>query len=286
MFINSISASKSDVIDQCLLKFYLKYVLRLPGFGSQNGEALNFGSFIHKVLELGYRDSDLKSLMKIALSEKKTYKIPFRENDRTKACLENFLSWNQKMGETLSTEMVVTVPLDAERDINFNGVIDRVIKGNAGGYLVIDYKTSKREKKKKDLLLDKQLMGYAYAIHILYNVPISDIHCAHYYPLTNNFVSVSFSKFQIEMWKKREIDKVWRIRKKTKDEFPAQRNIFCDWCEFQPMCSKFNSEAIVTCKMNEQVALRDKMKEEKKLKELLEKESNKQPNNDSSNKPV
>ena len=205
--------------------------------------------------------------MILAESEKKTYKVTFKENDRTKACLENFLSWNQKMGKTISTEFPFRVPLDAEKDIHFNGIIDRVIEGNDGGYLVIDYKTSKREKKKNDLLTDKQMMGYAYAIHTTYNIPFDKIWCAHYYPLTNNFVTVRFSKFQIFKWKAKEIDTVWRIRKRTKDEFPAHQNIFCDYCEFQPLCPKFHSESVVKIRIEECKKIAQKIRDDKKLVE-------------------
>jgi len=252
MFINSISASKSDIIDQCLWKYRLKYILRLPGFGSKNEDALNFGSFIHKIFELGYNEKDLKSLLKIAEQERSTYKVPFHENDRMKACLENFIIWNQGLGETMSTEQTVNVPLDEKHDINFIGVIDRVIKGRDGGYLVIDYKTSKREKKKKTLMDDNQLKGYAWAIHKLYDVPYNKIFCAHYYPVTGNFVAVKFSKFQIDRWKKQQTEKVWRIRKKKKDEFWAQENIFCDWCEYKEACPRFHSDQIVCQRIDEQ----------------------------------
>jgi RecB family exonuclease len=258
MFINSISASKSDIIDQCLWKYRLKYILKLPGFGSKNEDALNFGSFIHKIFELGYKEKDMKSLLKIAEQERSTYKVPFHENDRMKSCLENFIVWNNGLGETMSTEQTVNVPLDEKHDINFIGVIDRVIKGKDGGYLVVDYKTSKREKKKKTLMDDNQLKGYAWAIHMLYDVPYDKIYCAHYYPVTGNFVAVKFTKFQIERWKKMQTEKVWRIRKKKKDEFWAQENIFCDWCEYKDACPKFNSEETVCKRIDEQKELKKK----------------------------
>ena len=177
-----------------------------------------------------------------------------------KSCLENFMLWNQKLGETLSTEQTVTVPLDEEKDIKFIGVIDRVIKGSDGGYLVIDYKTSKREKKKKTLMDDDQLKGYAWAIHNLYDVPYEKIYCAHYYPVTGNFVTVKFGKFQIDRWKKKQIEKVWRIRKKKKDEFWAQENVFCDWCEYHDACPRFHSENVVCERIDEQKLLRSKQK--------------------------
>ena len=264
MFINNISASRSDIIDQCLWKYKLRYIERLPGFGTKNEDALNFGSFIHKIFEVGYKENDLKSLLKIAEQERPTYKVPFVENDRMKACLENFILWNSKLGETVSTEQAIRVPLDKKNDIDFIGIIDRVVKGTDGGYLIIDYKTSKREKKKKTLMDDNQLKGYAWAIHETYDVPYNQIFCAHYYPVTGNFVSVKFSKFQIDMWKKKQLDKVWMIRKKKKDEFWASQNMFCDWCEYKDACPKFNSEDTVCKRLDEQKELKDKLSKEKK----------------------
>ena len=264
MFINNISASRSDIIDQCLWKYKLRYIERLPGFGAKNEDALNFGSFIHKIFEIGYREKDMKSLLKIAEQERPTYKVPFHENDRMKSCLENFILWNQKMGETVSTEEMMSVPLDEKNDIAFIGIIDRVIKGSDGGYLVIDYKTSKREKKKRTLMDDNQLKGYAYAIHMTYGVPYEKIFCSHYYPVTGNFVTVKFSRFQIDRWKKQQIEKVWRIRKKKKDEFWAQENIFCDWCEYKEACPRFHSETDVCKRIDEQKELKKKIAAEKK----------------------
>lgn len=264
MFINSISASKSDVIDQCLHKYKLKYILRLPGFGSKNEDALNFGSFVHKIFEVGYREDNLKSLMKIAESERATYKVPFHENDRLKKCLENFLVWNNGLGETVATEKMYELPLDEGNDIKFIGIIDRVIKGSDGGYLVIDYKTSKREKKKKDLMDNSQLLGYAWAIHKTYGVPFNKIWCAHYYPVSGNFVPVRFSAYQVSRWVKRQIEKVWRIRKKREDEFWAQENIFCPWCEFQQACPKFHDQDTVNCRIDDQKELKKRLDEEKK----------------------
>jgi ATP-dependent helicase/DNAse subunit B len=264
MYINNISNSRGDIIDQCLLKYKYRYVNKFPGFGSLNEDALNFGSFIHKIFEIGYREKDIKSLLKIAEQERANYKVPFSQNERMKICLENFLLWNQKLGETVDVEQSLSIPLDKKNDISFIGIIDRVVKGTKGGYLVIDYKTSKREKKKKTLMDDNQLKGYAWAIHETYNVPYEDIWCAHYYPVTGNFVSVRFSKWQIERWKKKQIEKVWMIRKKKSEEFWPQENKFCNFCEFKPACPKFNSEEQVCKALNEQEEMRSRLREERK----------------------
>ena len=96
MFINNISASKSDIIDQCLWKYNLKYILKIPGFGSKNEESLNFGSFIHKVFELGYKDNDIKQLIKLAEQERSTYKDQFQMHYRITKWIENYVLWKQK----------------------------------------------------------------------------------------------------------------------------------------------------------------------------------------------
>tara|TARA_R110002096_G_scaffold207551_5_gene393979 strand:+ start:129 stop:953 length:825 start_codon:yes stop_codon:yes gene_type:complete len=264
-FINNISNSRSDVIDQCLHKYNLKYNLRIPGFGNLNQDALNFGSFVHKILEIGYKEKDSKSLLKIAEQERSTYKVAFHENDRLKRCIENFISWNNKIGETVSTEQMFKLKLDKKGDIDFIGIIDRVVKGTEGGYLVIDYKTSKREKKKKDLMDDPQLMGYAWLIHETHGTPYNKIACAHFYPVTGNFPTVRFSKFQIDRWQKKQIDKVWRVRKKTSKDFYAQENMFCNWCEFKPACPRFESEEVVACRIEEQKVLAKQIREDRKL---------------------
>lgn len=267
MFLNRISASKSDVIDQCLLKYKYKYIDKFPGFGSENQDSLSFGSYTHKVLELGYKITRFDELFKLANEHKKQYDIPNDVEDKIKICLQNFLRWNSGLGETVSTEAPFEVFLDEANDIKFNGVIDRIVKGTKGGYLVIDYKTSKREKTKSELLADNQLLGYAYAVNSQYKIPYNEIYCCHYYPVTGNFIPVKFSQFQVMHWKKKMIEKVWRIRKKklTEDSFPAQANMFCNWCEMKPICTKFNTPETVCKGLLEQAELKEKLS---RLKEV------------------
>lgn len=244
MYISAISASRSDIIDECLWKYYLKYVEYLKGNKKKNEESLNFGSYIHKIFEICYNTDDRKIFEKVAEEHKSTYGIQFGMKPQTEKCIDNFLKFNASLNkEHVSTEMAFEVFLDEKNDIKFRGVIDRIIKGTDGGYLVIDYKTSKRQKTKTELLTDKQMCGYAYAMNLLYGVPYSKIWCGHYYPLTNTFVTVQFTSMQVYQWKKKEIEKVWRIRKLKKGQFPAQRNQFCDFCEFKEgYCIKFNSQ--------------------------------------------
>lgn len=285
MFISSISASRSDVIDECLLKYYRRYVERLPGFEKANEDQLNFGTFVHKVFELGYQLKSSHDLLKLAEAEKQNHKIKKQFFEKLKSCVENFVVWNSAMGETVDTEWEFEVPLDEKNDIKLIGIVDRIIKGSKGGYLIVDYKTSKREKKKSELQMDKQLMGYAYAVHMKFGVPFKDIYCSHFYPVTGHFVMVQFSKILIANWKRKEIDKVWRIRKKTKNDFPAMENMFCNYCEFKPCCPKFNSDEVVKAKLEEQVNLKRKLDEEKALLEMQENPPSNKEEDEAENKP-
>lgn len=203
-------------------------------------EALHFGSYIHKVLEDGVKAKTRDELVLIAEEVRGSYTVSQKYEGKDLKCFDNFLLFNAGLGESLSTELVFEVPI--QEDITLNGIIDRVIKGKDGGYLIIDYKTSKREKSKVDLYQDSQLKGYVYAISKLYKVPYSSIVAAHYYPLTNNFVHVQYSTPQINAHIRKIVDEVWKIRKRKKEEMKPSRNEFCNWCPWKAEhCPEFSS---------------------------------------------
>ena len=85
------------------------------------------------------------------------------------------------------------------------------------------------------------MQGYAYAVHKKLGVPLDQIVVAHYYPITNNFVSCKYSPNQIKQYLKEKVDQIWKIRKMKKDEFRAMRNQFCNWCGYKNLCPEFNS---------------------------------------------
>jgi len=263
MFIKTISESKYQTFKECKLKYRYRYVDRLPEPGAANTEALHFGSYIHQVLEEGVEAKDLAELEELSKGIKGSYKVSKKYDGKDLICFRNFLKFNAKLGKTEGIELVFEVPL--EGDITLNGVIDRIIKGSDGGYLVIDYKTSKREKSRVELYQDSQLKGYAYAVHKLYNVPLSKITAAHYYPLTNNFVHVKYSIPQINAHVKTVVKKVWDIRKAKKEDMRPSRNQFCDWCVWQKKhCPEFSDGYSVQKAVEESKQEKKRLNEEKK----------------------
>ena len=240
MFINTISESKSKTFKECQLKYRYRYIDRFKEERT-NTDPLQFGSYIHKIFEDGFEATDLASLTVIAENLKKDYSFSESYNHKIKPCLENFLRFNATLSETVSTEMIYEIVYDKEKDLKLNGIIDRVIKGTDGGYLVIDYKTSKRELSELDLYQDRQMQGYAYAIHKKLGVSLDKIVVAHYYPLTNHFVTCKYSPNQIKNYLKEKVEQMWKIRKMKKAEFQPMQNQFCNWCGYKNICPEFNS---------------------------------------------
>lgn len=259
MYINKISNSKRETFRQCGLKYKRRYVDYYEGDTPKNGDSLNFGQYIHKIFEEGITAGHIKDLHKLAEHHRSTYKISANYNKRIEECLNNFLLFNKKLTETVATEFEYEISI--AEDIKVNGVIDRIVKGADGGYLVIDYKTSKREKTRYDLFSDPQLLGYCFAVSKLYNVPVGNITCAHYYPESNNLVNIKFSKAKIDGYLKSVIADVWKIRKMKKDDFKPSKNEYCDWCEYKSMCPEFCAPEDVTVR----VMLAEERKEAKKL---------------------
>jgi len=257
MFINTISNSKRDTFNQCKLKYRYRYVDRIGDYDISNTDALHFGSYIHQIFEEGFKATDLEALEKLAEENKEKYSFGDSYNPKILPCLKNFLRLNASFPEDGIPEQ--HFDLEVAEGITMNGYIDRIIKGQEEGYLVIDYKTSKREKSKVDLYQDPQLKGYVYAVHKLYDVPINKITAAHYYPITDTLVNVQYTVNQIHAHVKSVVDDVWKIRKAKKADLCPMRNQFCNWCSYKSLCPVFTEDTLIQKRL-------DEVKEKKKKK--------------------
>ena len=249
MFINTISNSKRDTFNQCKLKYRYKYVDRLEEYDISNTDALHFGSYIHKIFEDGANSTELRQLTQISEELKGNYKFSSAYNAKIEPCLKNFLRLNASFPEVGTSEL--HFDLEIAEGITLNGYIDRIIKGKDGGYLVIDYKTGKREKSKVELYQDPQLKGYVYAVHKLYDIPLSKITAAHYYPITDHLINVQYTSNQIHAHIKSVVDDVWKIRKAKKLDLFPMRNKFCNWCSYKSLCPEFTTTCLVEQRLTE-----------------------------------
>ncbi len=249
MFINTISNSKRDTFNQCKLKYRYRYVERIDDYDSSNTDALHFGSYIHQIFEDGIKATEISELNKLAEDNKETYSFSSAYDKKIEPCLKNFLRLNASLPEEGIPEQ--HFDLEVAEGITMNGYIDRIVKGKEGGYLVIDYKTSKREKSKVELYQDPQLKGYVYAVHKLYDVPLNKITAAHYYPLTDNLVTVQYTANQIHSHIRSVVDDVWKIRKAKKCDLVPVRNQFCNWCGYKSLCPEFTENSLIDQRLDE-----------------------------------
>jgi len=235
MYIKGFSPSKLNTYTECELKYKYKYIHYLKEEYNEtvSKDALQYGSYIHKILEDGVECSSVGELREHATRLRDNYEFKGREAD-TEKCLVNFLKFNKNLTDTVSTEMRFRE--NVLEDLEVNGIIDRVVKGSTGKYLVIDYKTSKREKTKRELFNDPQMMIYAAAIAKIYSVNINEIMVAHFYPLTGNLVTISYLPSHVKNFIKRLDEKKWKIRKKKLVQFRPRVNMFCDWCGYKGIC--------------------------------------------------
>ena len=221
MFINKVSPSKIKVFDECKKKYKFKYIdyLKEDFNDTLSTDALQFGQYIHKILEDGVNCTTYEELNAIAKSVRSQFTFGKEKESLTEVSLRNFLTFNKPLTETISTEMRFTVPSPCE-GYELNGIIDRVVMGKTGDLLVIDYKTSKRAASKRSLYNDAQMQMYAYAIHKMYDVPI---------------------------------DRVWDIRKRKKDDFHPVINRFCDWCGYKDICPAQGADPVKAEKLIETI---------------------------------
>mgnify|MGYP003639150873 FL=1 len=260
MYIKGFSPSKLNVFDECPAKFRYKYVHYLPEEynKSLSRDALQFGSYIHKILEDGVDATSEEELFEHAKRLRETYHFKSRDKDVEK-CIKNFFKFNAALEETVSTEMKFKITV--REDLELNGIIDRVVKSPNGRYLVIDYKTSKREKTKRELYNDPQLMIYTAAMAKMFEVKVTDIIVAHYYPITGNLVTVKYLPQHVNGFLKRVDAKKWIIRKKKEGEFKPRRNQYCDWCGYKELCPLFGG----TSKMLDEAISKKKVKKKTPL---------------------
>lgn len=250
MFLDRISESKISTYEQCPLKYLYNYVKRYEEDKGVPTHHLKFGTYIHKIFELGYEKSTESELLEIAEDIKANYNFKQKiDEEKVEKCVKNFLKFNSNLSETVGTELEYLI--EVEKGIKFNGIIDRIVKSPEGNYLIIDYKTSKRSLSKVEIYQNDQLKSYTYAVSRIFNVPVTKITASHFYPITGKFVHCNYSNAQINAYVKKRIDQVWEIRKKKTEDMCPTQNQFCNWCGYKDICPEFNDKYAVQARLDE-----------------------------------
>jgi len=153
-------------------------------------------------------------------------------------CLANYYRKHDPFehGRTIGAELMVTYPLDPDRDFHLQGYIDRLVDLGGGHYEIHDYKTSRRLPSQADVDRDRQLALYQLAV----TQRLPDVRSVklvwHYLAHDRRLVSTRTPE-QLRALRAEVLTLIETIEAATaQGNFPPVVSVLCDWCEFRPVC--------------------------------------------------
>jgi len=136
-----LSPSRSDIFEQCQLRYSKRYPEEGESLVGSSSRAMDTGTFVHKVLELYYipgNDTDLQACIETAKRECDC--TGFSEFKEARRMIEAEIArCPRETTETISVETVFDHML--ESGTNIYGVIDRIDKVNDFTVRIVDYKS-------------------------------------------------------------------------------------------------------------------------------------------------
>ena len=153
-------------------------------------------------------------------------------------CLTNYYRKHDPFehGRTLGAEMLVTYPLDPERDLHLQGYIDRLVDLGGGHYEIHDYKTSRRMPSQGDVDRDRQLALYQMAVS--QRLPdVRSIKLVWHYLAHDRMLVSRRSPEELRALRDEILALIDTIERATAEgNLPARVTPLCNWCDFKPVC--------------------------------------------------
>jgi len=231
-----------------------------------NTDHLQFGSYLHRIFELGIKCTKLEELLIIAKEERDNYTFFESRNKEIKNHLMNFLVFAGRVRDNvIATEQSIEIPiLDSKGKEVFstNPKIDLLVQGKRGKILIVDFKTGKNEKTQFELLKDNQLRFYTMVVSESMNIPVNKVSASLMYTKSGRLTNpITYTPQMIASFKKGCIDDVWRLRKKKKLDLAPRLNRFCNWCQFKGLCNLHTKGTVI----QENIKAWNQFKEQQKL---------------------
>lgn len=235
-----ISASSTKTYSQCQLRYRYQY---LDHAERKEFDHFTLGNICHKALEIFHKEykngDNLPQLM--TQSFKKVRKMKGYKNTKkellleAKSLLDDYLvAVSTDMPNVKSVEKSFSIKLN--KDLTVRGFLDRVDILESGRFHIADYKTTKNTK-----YLDTfQLLTYG--LWLMEEYPKVDIFDASYILLRHQskLQTYTFNKKDIEGCRKKLIEYGDNIRNSIKNnQWPANPNVLCQWCDFREICSVY-----------------------------------------------
>jgi len=248
------SNSRLNAYENCPMQYRLRYVDQVAVPPRESIEAF-LGKRVHEALEFlylrvgeGYKPTLAEVLdhFRAAWDREWTEAIHIVRQGETIAgyrliaetCLRRYYAKHDPFehGRTLGAEMLVTYPLDSERDLHLKGYIDRLVDLGGGNYEIHDYKTSRRLPSQNDVDRDRQLALYQLAVTM--RLPdVRSIKLVWHYLAHDRMMVSTRSPEQLRALREEVIRLIGEIERATlEDNLPPRVTPLCSWCEYKPVC--------------------------------------------------
>lgn len=245
------SHSKLSTFETCPRQFDYRYVQRIPR-DTESVEAF-VGKRAHEILERLYyhlgRHGRPPSLRQVLDRYRQDWEFHWHENVQIvrkerdaefyrmhgQRCLESYYRKHYPFedGETVALEHQISIRLDEEGEYRARGIIDRLVRREAGSYEIHDYKTSATRPPRNRLARDRQLS--LYQLGVLQAFPEAErVDLVWHYLAFGQTISMTRSPEELERVRTEAIKSIDTIEAAT--EYPARPGPLCRWCEYRDLC--------------------------------------------------
>ncbi len=247
------SHSKLSTFEQCHLRYKYRYIDKIKVIETTIEAFL--GKTVHSTLEWLYlqvKENKIPTIEEII----NYYSNNWTENykDSIKIVKQNFTTKNyfdkgvqflidyyfkHKPFEdnTLEVEKKIVLDLDEKGEYKIQGYIDRLVHNLEKDELEVhDYKTANNLPTQKKIDNDRQLALYSIAIKELFGKDKNVLLIWHYLAHNQKIISQRTNE-QLQKLKEEIIELINEIE--STKEFPSNKSILCNWCEYKSICPEF-----------------------------------------------
>jgi putative RecB family exonuclease len=255
------SNSRLNAYENCPLQYRMRYVDQVEVPRRESIEAF-LGKRVHEALEylyqrveMGYVPSltELTEHFREAWEREWTDAIHIVRSGETVAgyaaiaerCLTLYYRRHEPFdrGRTVDVEMLVTYPLDPERDLHLQGYIDRLVDLGGGHYEIHDYKTGRRLPSQADVDRDRQLALYQMGVTQQFQ-DVRSVKLVWHYLAHDRMLVSERTPEELRELRQRVIDLIDTIQRATAaGHLPPKVTPLCSWCEYKPVCPAWNPDA-------------------------------------------
>jgi len=240
------SVSSLESYDECPKRYELEHIFHMPERGDfEGGDAKDYGTFLHKVLEEGVRQkfSSKEQFIELAVGLSKHPDFRDIEPEEVLPMIEVFWQRNKGRYDDSEVEKYFRIQIDG---LTFSGKIDRIDDLGDGEVEVIDYKSNTH-----DIPVKKrawQLSMYAKALKELGRKPrkltleMLKMEKPYTYDLDDdmNARSGRMKGFNVDDCMKDMIETAKKIIYDYEHEFkPAEDADACKWCGYKFYCERW-----------------------------------------------